>query len=341
MAFTEDIGVDLGTSTVLVYICGKGIVLNEASVVAVNRDNGEILAIGEDAKGMLGRTPGNIAAIRPLMDGVISDYDIAERMLKHFIKKACGAGRFFKPRIMVCIPSGVSEVERRAVREAVVQAGGKAVYLIEEPLAAAIGVGLDISKPEGTMMVDIGGGTTDIAVISMNAIVASTSTKVAGDKIDEAIARYLRKEHRLYVGERTAEQIKINIGSACLQEEQKTMLCRGRDLVTGLPEAVELTSADVLEAMQDPLNVICEAIHEVLKTVPPELAADIGSGGIVLTGGGALLHNMDRLISVRTGIDVALAENPMECVAIGTAKALQNVARFSNDYNSTSVRKPY
>ncbi|HCU08670.1 MAG TPA: rod shape-determining protein [Clostridiales bacterium] len=341
MAFTEDIGIDLGTSTVLVYINGKGVVLNEASVVAVNRDSGEILAIGEDAKGMLGRTPGNIAAVRPLMDGVISDYDIAERMIKHFIKKACGSGRLFKPRIMVCVPSGVSEVERRAVREAVVQAGGKAVYLIEEPLAAAIGAGLDISKPEGTMVVDIGGGTTDIAVISMSSIVASASTKVAGDKIDEAIARYLRKEHRLYIGERTAEQIKINIGSASPREEELTMLCRGRDLVTGLPEAVELTSANVLEAIQEPLDVICEAIHGVLKIVPPELAADIGNCGIVLSGGGALLHNMGKMIRIRTGIDVILADNPIECVVVGTAKALQNVNRFSSDQNSKSVRKPY
>lgn len=341
MSFTEDIGIDLGTSTVLVYINGKGVVLNEASVVAVNRDNGEIVAIGEDAKGMLGRTPGNIAAVRPLMDGVISDFDIAERMLKHFIKKACGSTRLFKPRIMVCVPSGVSEVERRAVREAVAQAGGKAVYLIEEPLAAAIGAGLDISKPEGTMVVDIGGGTTDIAVISLSSIVASASTKVAGDKIDEAIARYLRKEHRLYIGERTAEQIKMNIGSAFPREEELTMLCRGRDLVTGLPESVELTSSNVLEAIQEPLEVICEAIHDVLKIVPPELAADIGNSGIVLSGGGALLHNMDKMIRTRTGIDVALAPNPVECVVVGTAKALQNVHRFSSEQSSKSMRKPY
>jgi len=341
MAFNEEIGIDLGTSSVLVYISGKGIVLNEPSVVAVNRDTGEILAIGEDAKGMLGRTPENITAVRPLLDGVISDYEIAERMLKHFIKKACGSGRFFKPKIMVCVPSGVTEVERRAVSEAAMQAGAKTVYLMQEPVAAAIGAGVDISKPEGTMVVDIGGGTTDIAVMSMNSIVASKSVKIAGDKLDEAIAKYIRKEHKLYIGERTAEQLKMTVGTAYPRDVEVSMTCRGRDLMTGLPEAVEITSAELLEAMEEPLSDICEAIHSVLKIVPPELAADIGSSGVYLSGGSALLHNMDKMIQVKTGIRVIRADNPMECVAIGTGKALENIAKSGLSYQHVSARKSY
>ncbi|NCB41916.1 MAG: MreB/Mrl family cell shape determining protein [Clostridia bacterium] len=327
MAFNEEIGIDLGTSNVLVYINGKGIVLNEPSVVAVNKENGEILAIGEDAKGMLGRTPDSIVAVKPLLDGVISDYEIAERMLKHFIKKACGAGRLFKPKIMICVPSSVTEVERRAVQEAAMQAGGKTVYLIQEPVAAAIGAGIDISKPEGTMVVDIGGGTTDIAVMSMNSIIASTSVKIAGDKLDEAIAKYLRKEHKLYIGERTAEQIKMTVGTAYPRDSEVSMTCRGRDLMTGLPEAVEITSSDMLEAMEEPLALICEAIHSILKVVPPELAADIGNSGVYLSGGSALLHNMDKMIQIKTGIRVIRADNPMECVAVGTGKALENITK--------------
>jgi len=327
MAFNEEIGIDLGTSNVLVYINGKGIVLNEPSVVAVNKENGEILAIGEDAKGMLGRTPDNIVAVKPLLDGVISDYEIAERMLKHFIKKACGAGRLFKPKIMICVPSSVTEVERRAVQEAAMQAGGKTVYLIQEPVAAAIGAGIDISKPEGTMVVDIGGGTTDIAVMSMNSIIASTSVKIAGDKLDEAIAKYLRKEHKLYIGERTAEQIKMTVGTAYPRDSEVSMTCRGRDLMTGLPEAVEVTSSDMLEAMEEPLALICDAIHSILKVVPPELAADIGNSGVDLSGGSALLHNMDKMIQIKTGIRVIRADNPMECVAVGTGKALENITK--------------
>lgn len=341
MAFTDEIGIDLGTATVLVYVKGKGIVLNEPSVVAVNRDTGEILAIGEDAKGMLGRTPGNIVAVRPLVDGVISDYDITERMLKHFIKKTCGAGRFFKPKIMVCIPSGVTEVEKRAVREAAIQAGGKSVYLMEEPMAAAIGAGLDISKPEGTMIVDIGGGTTDIAVISMNSIIASSSVKVAGDKIDEAIVKYLRKQHKLYIGERTAEQLKMTVGTAYPRDVELSMTCRGRDLVTGLPEAVEITSSDLLEAIEEPLMAICKAIHEVLEIIPPELAADIGCGGIYLSGGGALLHGVDKMIQTKTGMRVTIADNPMECVAIGTGKALEFIDKLGLEDRATRNRKPY
>ena len=247
------IGIDLGTANVLVYIKGKGIVLNEPSVVAINKDTDEILAVGEEARQMLGRTPANIVAVRPLRDGVISDYDITERMLKHFIRKTCGSGRVFKPKIMVCVPSGVTEVEKRAVREAATQAGGKDVYLMEEPVAAAIGAGIDISKPDGVMVIDIGGGTTDIAVISLGGIVASTSVKIAGDKFDEAIIKYMRKEHKLYIGERTAEELKLTIGTAFPRDEVVTKECRGRDLVTGLPKSVEVTSDEMMDALEEPL----------------------------------------------------------------------------------------
>ena len=251
MAFASEVGIDLGTANVLVYIKGKGIVLNEPSVVAINNDTDEILAVGEEARQMLGRTPANIVAIRPLRDGVVSDYDITERMLKYFIRKTCGSGRFFKPRIMVCVPSGVTEVEKRAVREAAEQAGGKDVFLMEEPVAAAIGAGIDISKPDGVMVIDIGGGTTDIAVISLGGIVASSSVKMAGDKFDEAIVKYMRKAHKLYIGERTAEELKMTIGTAFPREEVISRECRGRDLVTGLPKSVEVTSEEIMDALGD------------------------------------------------------------------------------------------
>lgn len=250
----SEVGIDLGTANVLVYIKNKGIVLNEPSVVAINKDTDDILAVGEEARQMLGRTPANIIAVRPLRDGVISDYDITERMLKYFIKKTCGSGRFFKPKIMVCVPSGVTEVEKRAVREAATQAGGKDVYLMEEPVAAAIGAGLDISQPDGVMVIDIGGGTTDIAVISLGGIVASTSVKMAGDKFDDAIIKYMRKVHKLYIGERTGEEIKKTIGTAYPREENLTMECRGRDLVTGLPKTVEVSSEEIMEALEEPAS---------------------------------------------------------------------------------------
>ena len=250
----SEVGIDLGTANVLVYIKNKGIVLNEPSVVAINKDTDDILAVGEEARRMLGRTPANIIAVRPLRDGVISDYDITERMLKYFIRKACGSGRFFKPKIMVCVPSGVTEVEKRAVREAATQAGGKDVYLMEEPVAAAIGAGIDISQPDGVMVIDIGGGTTDIAVISLGGIVASTSVKMAGDKFDDAIIKYMRKVHKLYIGERTGEEIKKTIGTAYPREENMTMECRGRDLVTGLPKTVEVSSEEIMEALEEPLH---------------------------------------------------------------------------------------
>ena len=339
MGFANEVGIDLGTANVLVYIKGKGIVLNEPSVVAINNDTDEILAVGEEARQMLGRTPANIVAVRPLKDGVVSDYDITERMLKYFIKKTCGSGRFFKPRIMVCVPSGVTEVEKRAVREAATQAGGKDVYLMEEPVAAAIGAGLDISKPDGIMVIDIGGGTTDIAVISLGGIVASTSVKMAGDKFDEAIITYMRKTHKLYIGERTAEDLKVKIGTAFPREETITMECRGRDLVTGLPKSVDVTSEEMMEALEEPLHTICEAVHNVLERTPPELSADISNSGIIVTGGGALLYGIDKRIEDRTGIKVVIAEDPKSCVAIGTGKALNNLDVLET--NALNRKAPY
>lgn len=325
MGFTEEVGIDLGTANVLVYIKGKGIVLEEPSVVAVDEETDEILAVGQEAKEMLGRTPANIIALRPLRDGVISDYDVTERMLKYFIKKTVGNSRFFKPRIMVCVPSGVTEVEKRAVREAAAQAGGKDVFLMEEPLAAAIGADLDVSRPEGIFIVDIGGGTSDVAVISLGGIVASTSLKIAGDRMDEAIVKYMRKKHKLYIGERMAETLKKEIGTAWKRDEELTATCSGRDLVTGLPREVIVTSTEIMEALEEPLHAICEAIHSVLEKTPPELAADISSSGIIVTGGGGMLYGIDERIRHRTGINVRIAENPMNCVAIGTGRALENI----------------
>ena len=297
------------------------------------------LAVGEEARQMLGRTPANIVAVRPLRDGVISDYDITERMLKYFIRKTCGSGRFFKPKIMVCVPSGVTEVEKRAVREAATQAGGKDVYLMEEPVAAAIGAGIDIAKPDGVMVIDIGGGTTDIAVISLGGIVASTSVKMAGDKFDESIIKYMRKVHKLYIGERTAEDLKLTIGTAYPREETISRECRGRDLVTGLPKSVEITSDEMMEALEEPLFTICEAVHNVLERTPPELAADISNSGIIVTGGGALMYGIDKRIQERTGIKVIIAEDPKSCVAIGTGKSLDILDKLES--NALNRRAPY
>jgi rod shape-determining protein MreB len=325
LAFKEEVGIDLGTANVLVYIKGKGIVLNEPSVVAIRDETNEILAVGEEARKMLGRTPANIIAGRPLKDGVISDYDVTERMLKYFIRKSCGGSKLFRPRIMICVPSGVTEVEKRAVIEAATQAGGKSVYLMEEPVAAAIGAGLDITGPDGKMVIDIGGGTSDVAVISLGTIVTSQSVKVAGDSLDDAIIKYMRKEHKLYIGERTAEQMKMTVGTAFPREQQAVFECKGRDLVTGLPKAVNVTSDEMLEALDEPLQTICEAVHQVLEKTPPELAADISTDGIVITGGGALLDGIDKRIKKRTGIDVYIADEPKNCVAIGTGKALNSL----------------
>lgn len=317
-----DIGIDLGTASVLVYIKDKGIVLKEPSVVAIESNSNKLLAVGEDARRMLGRTPGNIIAIRPLKDGVISDYDITERMLKYFIEKAVGK-MMLKPRIIVCIPSQVTEVEKRAVVDASNQAGARKTYLIEEPVAAAIGAGLDISKPNGHMIVDMGGGTTDVAVISLGGIVISKSIKVAGDKFDEAIVRYMRKKYKMMIGERTAEDMKINIGTAYPRDEKVEMDVRGRNLVTGLPTTIKVTSEEMLEALEEPVANICDSVHYVLERTPPELASDISDEGMLLTGGGALLHGLDVLISKKTGVPAKIAEDPVSCVAKGTGKSLQ------------------
>lgn len=323
--FGTEIGIDLGTASVLVYIKGKGIVLQEPSVVAIDKNTNQLLAVGAEARRMLGRTPGNIVAIRPLKDGVISDYEVTERMLRYFIHKTCGRRRFFKPKIIVCVPSGVTEVEKRAVIDATTEAGGGTTYLIEEPIAAAIGAGIDISKPDGNMIVDIGGGTADIAVISLGGIVVSESIKVAGDKFDEAIVRYMRKRHNLLIGERTAEDLKVNIGTAYPRSQILKMECRGRDLVSGLPKTITVTSEEMLEALEEPVTAIADAVHAVLEKTPPELAADISDRGIVMTGGGSLLHGLNQLIEKRTGIPTYIAEDAISCVAKGTGMSLESL----------------
>ena len=317
---STDIGIDLGTASILVYVRGKGVVLKEPSVVAFDRDTNKIKAIGEEARLMLGRTPGNIVAVRPLRQGVISDYTVTE---KHFIQKAIGKKTFRKPRISVCVPSGVTEVEKKAVEDATYQAGAREVAIIEEPIAAAIGAGIDISRPCGNMIVDIGGGTTDIAVISLGGTVVSTSIKIAGDDFDEAIVRFMRKKHNLLIGERTAEDIKIKIGSCFPRPEVDTLDVRGRNLVTGLPKTVTVTSEETEEALKETTLQIVEAVHGVLEKTPPELAADIADRGIVLTGGGSLLRGLEELIEDKTGINTMTAEDPMTAVAIGTGKYVE------------------
>ena len=328
MGFSPDIGIDLGTASVLVYVKGKGIVLQEPSVVAIDTSTNKVLAVGEEAQRMLGRTPGNIVAIRPLKDGVISDYDVTEKMLKHFIEKVTGGVglfRFFKPQIIVCVPSGVTEVEKRAVIDATMEAGARDVFLIEEPIAAAIGAGIEISQPNGSMVVDIGGGTSDVAVISLGGIVVSTSIKIAGDKFDEAIVKYMRKKHSILIGERTAEEIKINIGSAFPRDTEVTMDVRGRNLVSGLPETIKVSSEETLEALRESVAQIADAVHYVLEKTPPELSADISDKGILMTGGGSLLWGLDKLIAKRTGISVYIAEDAISCVAKGTGEALNSI----------------
>ena len=311
LEFGQDIGIDLGTATVIAYIKGKGIVLREPSVVAVEKDTGEVLAVGKEARRMLGRTPGSIIATRPLREGVISDYTVTEKMLKYFINKVCGK-YIFSPRIMICVPSRVTEVEKKAVIDAASKAGARKVYLIEEPLAAAIGAGLDIYKPSGNMIVDIGGGTTDIAVISLGGTVISTSIKVAGDKFDESIVKYIKKKHNIVIGERTAEDLKINIGCVYPKIQDVEMEIRGR-----------VYSSEMLEALSEPAEQIVEAVHSILEKTPPELSADIGSKGIYMTGGGCLIDGLDKLLQERTGINVMIAQDAVSCVALGTGKALE------------------
>ncbi|MBO5413627.1 MAG: rod shape-determining protein [Clostridia bacterium] len=323
-SFGQDIGIDLGTATVIAYVKGKGIVLREPSVVAVNNETNEVLAVGGEARRMLGRTPGNIVATRPLKDGVISNYTVTEKMLKHFINKI--GGKFlFSPRIMICIPSQVTEVEKKAVIDAASQAGARRVYLIEEPIAAAIGAGIDISKACGNMVVDIGGGTADIAVISLGGSVVSTSIKVAGDKFDEAIVKYIKKKYNIIIGERTAEELKINIGCVYPKIQDMEMDIKGRDLSTGLPRTITVKSSEMMEALAEPAMAIVDAVHSTLEKTPPELAADISDRGIYMTGGGSLVDGLDKLLQEKTGINVMIAEDAISCVALGTGKALDNL----------------
>lgn len=321
----KDIGIDLGTATVLVYVKGRGIVLKEPSVVAIDKNTDRILKVGREAQQMLGRTPGNIIAIRPLRDGVISQYEVTMRMIQYFIKKACGTV-FFKPRIIICVPSGITEVEERAVLDAAAAAGAQRTYLIEEPVAAAIGAGIDISRPEGHMVVDIGGGTTDIAVISLGGVVVSESIKVAGDKFDEAIIRYVRRRHNVLIGERTAEEIKIKIGCAWQRDEPRYIDVKGRCLVQGLPKVVRITSNEIPDALEEPISSIVEAVCSVIERTPPELIGDILYNGVIMTGGGSLLWGLDRLIANVTGIKTKVADKAVSCVAIGTGRSLDHLA---------------
>ena len=327
MAFRYDIGIDLGTASVLVYIRGKGIVLHEPSVVAIDKKTNKLLAVGEAARSMIGRAPGSISVIRPLRDGVISDFEITERMLKYFLNRALGSGafRFFKPRVIVCVPSGVTGVERRAVIEAAMQAGARKTYLIEEPIAAAIGAGIDITKPTGCMVIDIGGGTTDIAVISLGTTVVSSSIKIAGDKFDEAIIKYMRRKFNILIGDRSAEDVKINIGAVFERVQEVTMDVRGRNQLNGMPATVTVSSNDIMEALSEPVSGILEAVRTVLERTPPELAADIAERFILLTGGGSLVYGLDKLIEERTGIGVMVAEKAISCVALGTGEAFGNI----------------
>ena len=322
--YGQDIGIDLGTATVIAYAKGKGIVLREPSVVAVDNNTGEVLAVGKEARRMLGRTPGNIVATRPLREGVISNYTVTEKMLKYFINRVCG-NFIFAPRIMICIPSQVTEVEKKAVIDAASQAGARKVYLIEEPIAAAIGAGIDISKPCGNMVVDIGGGTTDIAVISLGGSVVSTSIKVAGDKFDEAIVRYIKKKYNTIIGERTAEDLKINIGCVYPKIQDMEMDIRGRDLATGLPKTITVRSSEMLEALIEPAMQVVDAVHSVLEKTPPELAADISDRGVYMTGGGCLIDGLDKLLQEQLGLNVMIAQDAVSCVALGTGKALDNL----------------
>ncbi|RJX26245.1 MAG: rod shape-determining protein [Dethiobacter sp.] len=323
--FSRNIGIDLGTANTLVYVKGKGIVLREPSVVAIRRDTGTILAVGEEAKKMIGRTPGNIVAIRPMKDGVIADFDVTQIMLRHFIARSYRRHAIFLPQVVVCVPSGVTEVEKRAVLDATKQAGAKEAFLIEEPMAAAIGAGLPVEEPTGSMIVDVGGGTSEVAVISLGGIVTSKSIRVGGDEMDEAIINYIKKTYNLMIGERTAEEVKIKIGSAYRITDEEHMEIRGRDLVTGLPKVLTISSWEIESALAEPVTAILETIKITLERTPPELAADIMEKGIVMTGGGALLKGLDKLIAEETGMPVYIAENPLDCVVLGAGKALSAI----------------
>ncbi|MGL5328255.1 MAG: rod shape-determining protein [Peptostreptococcaceae bacterium] len=325
---TKDMGIDLGTANTLVYIKGQGIVVREPSVVAIRDDSKEVLAVGEEAKRMIGRTPGNIVAIRPMKDGVIADFDVTQSMLSYFIQKAAAKKGVVSPRIAICVPFGVTDVEKRAIEEAARQAGAKDAYLIEEPMAAAIGAGLKVEEPEGNMVVDIGGGTSEIAVISLGGIVSAESVRIGGNKFDEAIVGYVKKEYNLMIGERTAEDIKISIGSTFKEDQESNMQIRGRDLISGLPKTVEISSTEVREALKEPISNIIDAIKSTLEKTPPELASDIMENGIMLTGGGALLRGLDKLVKQETGMPVRIAEDPLDCVALGTGKSVEDQEIF-------------
>ncbi len=334
----QEIGIDLGTASVLIYVKGKGIVLQEPSVVAIERNTNKMLAVGTEAQRMLGRTPGSIIAIRPMRDGVISDYEMTQKMIKYFLKKVCGF-MLFKPRIMVCVPSGITEVEERAVIDAANQAGAKKTYLVEEPIAAAIGAGIDIDQPDGNMIVDVGGGTTDIAVISLGGVVVSESIKTAGDKFDEALTKYCRKKFNILIGERTAEKIKMDIGCLYPMAEKGTVDVKGRCLMTGLPKVVTITSDEVLEAFEECAVTIIEAIHSVLERTPPELLGDISQNGIIMTGGGSLVRGFDQLIQSKTGIFTSVADDPISCVARGTGKCLDRISKLQDGTINLARRK--
>jgi rod shape-determining protein MreB len=329
---TKDLGIDLGTANTLVYVRGKGIVVREPSVVALRTDTKTIEAVGEQAKRMIGRTPGNIRAVRPMKDGVIADFDTTATMIKYFIRQAMKKRSIFsrQPNVMICVPSGITAVEKRAVEDATRQAGAREAYTIEEPFAAAIGADLPVWEPTGSMVVDIGGGTTEVAVISLGGIVTSRSIRVAGDEMDEAIIQYIKRNYNLLIGERTAEQLKMDIGSALPTDSDQTVEIRGRDLVTGLPKTIPITSGEVTEALTDTVNAIVEAVKVTLERCPPELSADIMDRGIVLTGGGGLLRNLDKLLARETGMPVIVAENALDCVAIGTGRALENIHLFKS-----------
>ncbi len=324
--FSKDMGVDLGTANTLVYVRGKGTVLREPSVVAIQKDTRNILAVGEEAKKMIGRTPGNIVAIRPMKDGVIADFDVTERMLRYFITKTHRRSRLVRPRIIVCVPSGVTEVEKRAVIDATLQAGAREAYLIEEPMAAAIGAGLPVNEPTGNMIVDIGGGTTEVAIISMEGIVASQSIRVGGDEMDYSIVRYVKDQYKIIIGFRTAEEIKIDIGNAIEgAAKEKAKEIRGRDMVTGLPRPIEISAGEIMNALADPVEAIVSAVKMTLERTPPELASDLMDRGIIMAGGGALLAGLDSLLRRETGMPIHIAEEPLECVVKGTGKALEEI----------------
>lgn len=331
--FGTDIGIDLGTASVLVYVKDKGIVLREPSVVAVEMATGKVLKVGIEAQSMLGRTPVGIAAIRPLKDGVISDYETTEKMLKYFLEKV-NTSKIFKPRVIVCVPSGVTEVEQRAVIDATMNAGARSVHIIEEPIAAAIGSGIDINKPFGSLVIDIGGGTCDIAVVSLGGIVTSRSLKIAGDKFDDAIIKFVRRKYQMAIGERTAEEIKKKVGSVYFREEPVSCTVKGRSAVTGLPQTVTISSEETLEAFEEPASKICETLRQVLEDTPPELIGDISNRGIILTGGGSLIYGLDKLLERETGIKVTVAKDPISCVALGAGVALEQIENIGNNFKT-------